>query len=60
MKMSNYKAMVGAVARLHNFCINERLQAGMPATAYNESDLAFEDIVSMLREQAAKQDYQEQ
>jgi len=32
----------------------------MPATAYNESDLAFEDIISMLREQAAKQDYQEQ
>jgi len=29
MNMSNYKVMVGAVAHIHNFCIDKRFQAGL-------------------------------
>jgi len=59
MNMSNYKVMVGAMARIHNFCIDERLQAGMPAVAYNHVDLAFESVISLQREESAEQEYRE-
>jgi len=59
MNMSNYKVMVGAVACLHNFCIDKRLEAGLPALAYAQTDLSFEDIVTLQHEQFAEQQFEE-
>jgi len=54
MTMAHYAEVVGVMAHLHNFCINECLSFGLTAVPYDDNDLAFESDVVNEHEEAAE------
>lgn len=71
IKLKNIKRLMIAIARLHNFCIDERLarpsngtadatQPGAPpVVVYTPSNVAFDRHDIMLRDEAAYQQFEE-
>ena len=53
IKVVNVKHLIVAIARLHNFCINERIARGGERVSFDAQDVQLEIMDRALREQAA-------
>jgi hypothetical protein len=49
LRLSNYKYVMNAVSRLHNYCINERMRQGLEPVPYTPENLAFDLPTRMMR-----------
>jgi hypothetical protein len=63
VKLANVKHIVLAIARLHNFCIDERLLQKSAATnqvvVFTPTNVAFDRHSTMLRDEAAHEEFEE-
>jgi hypothetical protein len=64
VKLANVKHIVLTIARLHNYCIDKRLlQEDTPAAnqmvVFTPSNVAFDQHSTMLRDQAAVEEFEE-
>jgi hypothetical protein len=64
VKLANVKHIVLAIARLHNYCINERLlqkeaPAGNQLVVFTPTNVAFDLHSTMLRDEAAVEEFEE-
>ena len=63
VKLANVKHLVLAIARLHNFCIDERMSQkaviGNQVVVFTPTNVAFSHHSTMLRDEAAFQEFDE-
>ena len=63
VKLANVKHLVMAVARLHNFCIDERISQkavlNNQVVVFTPTNVAFDSHSTMLRDTAAIEDYEQ-
>jgi hypothetical protein len=50
LRIGNYKYVMNAVARLHNFCSNERIRDGLVPVPYTAQKLEFDLPIRVMRE----------
>ena len=63
VKLANVKHLVLAIARLHNFCIDERISPkaapGNQVVVFTPTNVAFDHHSTMLRDEAAIEEFEE-
>jgi hypothetical protein len=60
IKMSRIKHLMVTIARLHNFCIDERLaESRGPVVQFTPANVAFDQHMVSLRDTAAYEEFRE-